>query len=74
MQVLKELFASKKFVASLVGVITAIAVKFGASETSITELLTLVSPILVYVGAQGFADMGKEAAAIKAEGSRGGDA
>jgi hypothetical protein len=68
MQLIKELLTSKKFVTSLLGVITAVAVKLGAPETQVEELVALVSPFLVYVGAQGFADMGKEKAKLESEG------
>jgi len=60
MQVIKDLFGSKKFVASLIGLATAVAMRLGVPETSITELIAIISPILTYIGAQGFADMGKE--------------
>lgn len=65
MTIIKELLNSKKFVVSLVGVITAVAVKLGAPETSVEEILTMLSPFMVYVGAQGFADYGKEKAKIE---------
>jgi hypothetical protein len=60
MKVLRELLNSKKFVASLIGLVTAVAVKLGAPETAVEELVAIVSPMLVYAGAQGFADLGKE--------------
>lgn len=65
MQLIRELLTSKKFVTSLLGVITAVAVKFGAPEAKVEELLVLVSPFLAYVGAQGLADMGKEKAKVE---------
>jgi hypothetical protein len=65
MSIIKDLFKSKKFVVSLLGVITAVAVKFGVPETSIEELLATISPFMVYVGAQGFADLGKEKSKIE---------
>jgi hypothetical protein len=65
MKVIKELFASKKFVSALIALVTMVAVKLGVPETTITELVTIVSPMLTYIGAQGFADMGKEK--VKAE-------
>jgi hypothetical protein len=60
MKVLSELLQSKKFVASLIGLVTAVAVKLGVPETEVEELVAIVSPMLVYAGAQGFADLGKE--------------
>ena len=68
MQVIKDLFASKKFVASLVGLVSAVAIRLGVPETDLTELLAVISPILVYIGAQGFADKGKEAVKIEMDG------
>jgi len=68
MQVIKDLFASKKFVASLVGLVSAVAFRLGVPETELTELLAVISPILVYIGAQGFADQGKEAVKIEMDG------
>ena len=66
MEVIKDLLNSKKFVASLIGLITAVAVKMGVPETEISELVAIVSPMLVYAGAQGFADIGKEKAKVEA--------
>lgn len=61
MKLIKELLSSKKFVSALLGMATVIGVKLGVTETTITELIAIISPILVYIGAQGFADYGKEA-------------
>lgn len=57
---IQELFSSKKFVTALLAVITLIATKFGVPEMEIEEMITIVSPFLAYIGAQGFADIGKE--------------
>jgi adenylosuccinate synthase len=65
MQLIRELLSSKKFVTSLLGVVTAVAVKLGLPEAKLEELVAIVSPFLVYVGAQGFADMGKERAKVE---------
>lgn len=62
MSLVRELLSSKKFVVSLVGLVSAVAVKLGYPEASVDEILTVLSPMLVYVGAQGFADFGKAAA------------
>jgi hypothetical protein len=62
MSIIRDLFDSKKFVAALIAVATAVAVKLGVPEAQVSELLAVVSPLLVYVGAQGFADIGKERA------------
>ncbi len=60
MNILRELLDSKKFIAALITMASAIAVKLGIPETSIGEIVALVSPMLAYIGAQGFADIGKE--------------
>lgn len=60
MNLLRELLDSKKFVAALVTMVTAVAVRFGVPEITIGEIVALVSPMLAYIGAQGFADIGKE--------------
>jgi hypothetical protein len=59
-QKMKELLNSKKFVATMIATVTSIALRFGFEELQITEILTLISPLMVYIGAQGFADLGKE--------------
>lgn len=66
MSIILDLLNSKKFVAALIGVITGISVKLGVPETQVSEILTLLSPILAYIGAQGFADIGKEKALTQA--------
>ena len=60
MEVLKELFASKKFVATITGIIVTLVGKLGfdLDETTITQLLGFVA---VYLGSQAAADFGKEA-------------
>lgn len=59
MKVVVALLSSKKFVVSLVGVVTAIGVQLGIPELRVEELMAILSPLLAYIGAQGFADMGK---------------
>ncbi len=61
MKLIKELLSSKKFVVSLISFVGAVAIKFGAPEVTITELGVLLTPMVVYVFAQGHADSGKEA-------------
>ena len=65
MNVIKELLNSKKFIAALVGVATSVAIQLGIPEVRIDEMITIISPILAYIGAQGFADMGKSAAHVE---------
>lgn len=56
MKTLSELLSSKKFIASLLATLGAIAIKFGVPETTVTEMTTILSPLLVYIGAQGMSD------------------
>ncbi len=65
MTVLKDLFSSKKFVGALVTMASAVGVRLGIPEIEIQEILTLISPMLAYIGAQGFADHGKPAAKVE---------
>lgn len=60
--VLGKLLGSKKFVTALIAVAVAFAAKMLMPETGMAEILAMTSPLLVYVGAQGVADMGKERA------------
>tara|TARA_R110002167_G_scaffold93122_2_gene249798 strand:+ start:1991 stop:2224 length:234 start_codon:yes stop_codon:yes gene_type:complete len=55
-----DLLNSKKFVQALLGVIVGVAVRLGVPEIEVTEILAIISPLLASIGAQGFADMGKE--------------
>jgi uncharacterized membrane protein (DUF441 family) len=60
MDVLAEMFRSKKFIAMLVGLVTTLVAKFGweLDEATITQLVSLVA---VYIAGQGLADFSKEA-------------
>jgi len=62
---MKELLNSKKFVVALVAVVTAVLVRLGVPEVEVEELIAIVSPFLTYIGAQGFADLGKSKAQIE---------
>ena len=53
-----DLLESKKFRAALAATIVAILGKFGLDIPE-GELLAILSPILLYVAAQGVADIGK---------------
>lgn len=55
---MRELLTSKKFIASIMGVIVTIAGKYGL-ELDETALATIISPILAYIVGQGIADHGK---------------
>jgi len=63
--VLKDLFTSKKFLAALSAVLIYLAGRFGF-ELDPAALDRIFAALLVYVGAQGAADIGKSAAAINA--------
>ena len=60
-----DLFASKKFLASALAVIVG-AVLRGAG-VPMADIAVIVGPLLVYVGAQAVADIGKEKALIQQE-------
>lgn len=59
MQLLKNLFNSKKFVVALVTVVASLAAHWGW-DVKLMDALKALAPFLVYIGAQGFADFGKE--------------
>lgn len=59
MEVLKELFRSKKFLASLTGIILIVTNKIGFDLDQETVTL-IVGLIAAYVVGQGVADLGKE--------------
>ena len=63
--VLKDLFTSKKFLAALSAVILYLTGRFGF-QLDPAALDRIFAALLVYVGAQGVADVGKSAAAINA--------
>jgi len=67
MNIVKDLLSSKKFVVALLSVLGAVAIKLGVPETTVAELGTILSPFLLYIGAQGAADIGKERAIIELE-------
>jgi hypothetical protein len=59
-----DLLKSKKFQASLIGLIVALASKVGF-DLDEQAVLTIVSPILTYIAGQAVADIGKEKAKIE---------
>lgn len=65
MTTIKALLASKKFKVALVTTLIWAAGLFGF-DVSIEAMSALLSPLYLYIGAQGIADSGKEAAMIKA--------
>lgn len=62
---LLELLTSKKFIAAVSATIVVIAGRYGF-DVDTTVLDRIYAALLVYVGAQGAADVGKSAAQIKA--------
>ena len=63
--IFKDLLLSKKFVVALLTIAGSITAYKGWNVDPMT-ILTLTTPIFVYIGAQGWADSGKEAAKIQA--------
>lgn len=59
-----DILKSKKFQAAIVGLAVAFAGKAGLNLDE-AALLTILSPILVYIAGQGLADIGKEKAKIE---------
>ena len=60
---LREMFTSKKFVASVAGVIVGGAARIGL-ELPVEDVATILSPIIAFILSQGWADSGKEAAKL----------
>lgn len=63
--IVRDLFLSKKFLVALFTAISAFAAYRGWNVDPMTILL-MASPFLVYIGAQGWADSGKEKAKVDA--------
>lgn len=64
-QTLTDLFTSKKFLATLTALVIYVAGRFGLSIDP-AKLDPVWQILLVYVGAQGVADLGKSSAQVKA--------
>ncbi len=64
--IVKDLFLSKKFLVALFTVAGAVTAHFGWNVDPMT-ILTMATPFLIYIGAQGWADSGKEKAKVEAE-------
>ena len=64
MQVIKDLFASKKFLATLVGILSILIGKIGwnVPDETLTQVVALVASFVV---GQGIADFGKSKALIE---------
>jgi len=66
-QALAGLFGSKKFLAALTAILVYVGGRFGF-DLDTAALDHVWQALLIYVGAQGVADMGKPAAQVKAGG------
>ena len=62
---LKDMAKSKKFLAALIAVACWIGGKVGL-DMNPAELTQAVAPLWIYIGAQGYADHGKEKAKVEA--------
>ena len=62
-KLIKEILTSKKVLATVSGVVVALALRLGF-EVSVETVATVISPIVAYILGQGWADTGKEAAKI----------
>lgn len=58
-----DILHSKKFQASVVGLLAAFLGKLGFDFDE-TTLMAVISPILAYIGGQAVADIGKEKAKV----------
>jgi len=68
-----DLFTSKKFLTALTAIAVYIAGRFGFNlDTSVLD--RIYAALLVYVGAQGIADVGKSAAQVTAAANSAGSA
>jgi hypothetical protein len=63
---MRDLFLSKKFLVALFTAAGAVTAHFGLNLDPMT-ILTVMTPFLVYLGAQGWADVGKEKAKVEGE-------
>jgi hypothetical protein len=61
-----KILQSKKFQAAMAALIVAITAEF-AFDLDEQTVLTIISPILAYIGGQAIADIGKEKAIADAE-------
>lgn len=65
MDLIKSLLSSKKFIAAIIGVIIAIAARYGLNlDPDLVREIVLL--LVAYIAAQGISDFGKESARITA--------
>ena len=67
MQVLKDLFASKKGVSAMAAILVVIANSAGLTALSESTLMMSLGVIGTFIVGQGLADLGKEKAKIEVE-------
>lgn len=63
---MKELLTSKKFQVALAAMIAAILARWGWN-VDLETIMTVLSPLMLYIVGQAAADHGKEVAKIKAD-------
>ena len=61
---IKEMFVSKKFVASVAATVVAATAKVGL-DLPVEEVGAIIAPLIAYILGQGWADAGKEKAKIE---------
>lgn len=61
--VIKEMLTSKKFIMSVASTAAAAALKIGL-DLPVEDVAAILSPMIAYLLAQGWADRGKEAAKV----------
>ena len=61
---LRSMFTSKKFIASLAGVVVSLVGTIGI-DLPADSIMAILSPLMAYIVGQGVADAGKEKAKIE---------
>lgn len=65
MDLVRALFASKKFIAAIIGIVVAVGARYGLNlDPDLVREIVLI--LIAYILAQGVADHGKDAAKINA--------
>lgn len=62
---IREAVTSKKFIMAIAGSICAALLRFGL-DIPVEDVAAVLSPIAIYIAAQGWADRGKGAAKVEA--------
>lgn len=63
-EAIKGMLGSKKFLASIVGMVVGLVAKLGI-ELDTESVMACISPILMFILGQGVSDMGKEKAKVE---------